>query len=555
MAEPYAPDIAALPRGTALLNDPLLNKGQAFTAEERRLLGLEGLLPPGILTMAEQVSLERDRLSRKVDDLERYIGLAALQDRNEVLFYRLLRDYPDELFPIVYTPTVGQACREYSRTMRRPRGLWITPEQIDRVPELLRNCERAGQIRLVVATDNERILGLGDQGAGGMGIAVGKLALYCAGAGIHPSMTLPLSIDVGSDNEELLSDPHYIGWPHRRLRGDAYLAVLDAVVEGICETMPGAIIQWEDLKQHTAIQVLERYRSRLPSFNDDIQGTAAVAVAGILAALRITGEPLAAQRAVLLGAGAAGTGIARLLALALEQEGVPLPDRRRAVVLLDSKGVLFQGRKPLHPDQWDLALSPSELEALGLSPAERHDLATVIEAVRPTVLIGTSGAPGTFTEAVVRTLARHAGRPIVLPLSNPTSYAEATPEQILSWTDGRALVATGSPFGPVTAGGRQVVIGQANNVFVFPGVGLGMIAGQVPAATDQMFLTAARALADQVSDERLAAGALYPSLSELRRVSRQIARQVAAASGARAVDMALDELIWEPVYLEYRPAP
>jgi malate dehydrogenase (oxaloacetate-decarboxylating) len=555
MAEPYAPDVAALPRGTALLNDPLLNKGQAFTAEERRLLGLEGLLPPGILTMAEQVSLERDRLARKADDLERYIGLAALQDRNEVLFHRLLRDYPDELFPIVYTPTVGQACRDYSRTMRRPRGLWITPEQVDRVPELLHNCERAGQIRLIVATDNERILGLGDQGAGGMGIAVGKLALYCAGAGIHPSMTLPLSIDVGSDNEELLSDPHYIGWPHRRLRGDAYLAVLDAVVEGICEAMPRAVIQWEDLKQHTAIQVLERYRSRLPSFNDDIQGTAAVAVAGILAALRITGEPLAAQRTVLLGAGAAGTGIARLLALALEQEGVPLPERRRAVVLLDSKGVLFQGREPLHPDQWDLALTPSELEALGLSPAERHDLAAVVEAVRPTVLIGTSGAPGTFTEAAVRTLARHAARPIVLPLSNPTAYAEATPEQILAWTGGRALVATGSPFGPVTAGGRQVVIGQANNVFVFPGVGLGMIAGQVPAATDQMFLTAARALAGEVSDERLAAGALYPSLSELRRVSRHIARQVAAAGGARAVDRALDELIWEPVYPEYLPAP
>ena len=543
-------------RGAELLNDPMLNKGRGFSADERALLGLRGLLPPGVMTLEEQVALEMDRLGRKTDDLERFIGLASLQDRNEVLFYRLLVDYPDELFPIVYTPTVGRACQDYSRTMRRPRGIWITPDDASHVPEALRNSGRADQIRLVVATDNERILGLGDQGAGGMGIAVGKLALYCAGAGIYPPTTLPISLDVGTDNQYLLDDPSYMGWRHPRLRGQAYLDVLDAFVEGLAETLPGAVLQWEDLKQHTAIEVLERYRRRVPSFNDDIQGTAAVTVAGILAALRVTGEPLGSQRAVLLGAGAAGTGIARLLGRALEEEGADPAERRRAVVLMDSHGLLFEGRDPLHDDQADLALGRSDLEALGLSQSGCHSLEEVIEAVRPSILVGTSGARGAFSEGAIRAMARHVARPLVLPLSNPTHHAEATPAQVLAWTDGKALVATGSPFDPVTLDGRRAVIGQANNVFVFPGIGLGMLAGSVPVATDALFLSAARTLAASVSPDRLASGALFPALPELRRVSREIALGVARSAGAGTAEdaeRAVDALIWEPSYPDYRP--
>lgn len=418
--------------GLALLSNPLLNKGRAFTRSERTAFGLNGLLPAGVLSIQEQSALELDRLARKHDDLERYIELAGVQDRNETLFHRLLVDHPDQLFPIVYTPTVGQACQEYSSTMRRPRGVWITPEDIDHIPEILSNSGRP-DVRLVVATDNERILGLGDLGAGGMGIAIGKLALYSAGAGVHPGMTLPVSLVVGTDNEALLADPHYLGWHHRRLRGDHYLAVLDAFVAGLTQAYPQAILQWEDLKQHTAIEVLARYRHRVPSFNDDIQGTAAVTLAGILAALRVTGERLAQQRIVLLGAGAAGTGIARLLRLALRDEGVAEDEIRRRVVLMDSQGVLFEGRRPLHPDQEDLALRHEDLVLLGVPVGGLRNLHALVAHVRPTVLVGTSGSRGSFTQETISEMARHTDRPLVFPLSNPTTHAEATPSQILSW--------------------------------------------------------------------------------------------------------------------------
>ena len=392
-----------------------------------------------------------------------------------------------------------------------------------------------------------------------MGIPIGKLALYSAGAGVYPPLTLPVSLDVGTDNRQLLEDPYYVGWREPRLRGDPYLKVLDAFVEGVCEVFPRAVLQWEDLKQHTAIQVLGRYRARLPSFNDDIQGTAAVTLAGILAGLRATGEALADQRAVLLGAGAAGTGIARLLRLALHHEGVPDAEARRAVVLLDSKGLLFEGRDQLHDDQRDFALRPDEMAWFGFPPARRHDLETVVRQVRPSILVGTSGTPGSFTETAIRQMAEHAGRPLIFPLSNPSSQAEATPAQILAWTSGRALVATGSPFEPVEWEGRRQVIGQANNVFIFPGVGLGLIAGEVREVTDEMFLAAAGTLARAVSSERLAAGALYPPLSELRRISRQIAVAVGRSRGGLPgpdgdVAAAVDALMWYPAYRPYRPA-
>jgi malate dehydrogenase (oxaloacetate-decarboxylating) len=549
-------------RGAGLLNNPLLNKGRAFTDDERDLLGLRGLVPAGVLTIEQQMALELERLGRKGDDLERYIALAALHDRNETLFHRLLMDHPEELLPIVYTPTVGEACQEFSRTMRRPRGVWITPDDVDRIPQILRNSGRTA-VRLVVATDNERILGLGDQGAGGMGIAIGKLALYSAGAGIHPASTLAVSLDVGTDNAELLGDPFYIGWRKRRLRGAPYLEVLDAFVSGLREVFPRAVLQWEDLKQHTAMEVLDRYRAEICSFNDDIQGTAAVTVAGILAALPITGEPLARQRAVFLGAGAAGIGITRLLRLAMQEAGVSESALRQAIVMADSSGLVFADRTPLDDDKRPFALGQAEMAAFGFPPARRYDLSTVIRHVRPSILVGTSGTPGSFTEEAIRTMAEHTPRPLVFPLSNPTSQAEATPAEILAWTGGRALVATGSPFDPVIHGGRRHVIGQANNVFAFPGIGLGLIAGEGREATDDLFLASARALAALVSPERLAEGALYPPLSELRPVSRAIAIEVARCARDREagtegddrdIEAAVDASVWYPAYLPYRPA-
>ena len=462
-------------RGRSLLGRALYNKDAAFTQEERDWFGLHGLLPSRVLTLDDQLALELEHVRRKEDALERYIGLAALQDRNETLFYRLLAENLEEFLPIVYTPTVGRACQEYSHILRRPRGVWITPEDAGRVPELLRNAAQQ-DVRLVVVTDNERILGLGDQGAGGMGIPVGKLAIYTAGAGIYPALTLPISLDVGTDNEALLADPIYAGWHHPRLRGPAYDAFIDSFVAGVKSVFPRAILQWEDFKQHTAIRILDRYRDVLPSFNDDIQGTAAVVLAGILAALRPLGQPLLAQRFVFVGAGAAATGVARLIRAALHEVGVGEADVRRSLILLDSKGLLGLERPGLDADKHEFALGADELASMDLEAGA--DLLSVVRAVRPTILIGTTATPNTFTEPIIRAMAETCARPVVFPLSNPTSRAEATPAQVLAWTDGRALVATGNPFEPVIVDGRARRIGQANNAFIFPGVGLAaMVAG------------------------------------------------------------------------------
>lgn len=549
-------------RGADLLEHPVLNKDTAFTDEERDALGLRGLLPPGVMTIEEQVDLEMEHLRRKADDLERYIGLASLQDRNETLFYRVLVEHLEELMPIVYTPTVGYACQQFSHIMRRPRGLWVTPDEQHRIAEVLRH-SRSEDVRLIVATDNERILGLGDQGAGGMGIPVGKLALYTAGAGIHPSLTLPVSLDVGTDNEKLLHDPLYLGYRAPRLRGEAYDGFIEAFVEGILEVFPHALLQWEDFKQHTAISILDRYRHRITSFNDDIQGTAAVVLGGIQAATSAWGERLASQRLVFVGAGAAGMGIARLVRAAMRREGTPDAAIRRALVMLDSKGLTFLDRSALDEDKRELALGPQEMRAFGFEAADRYDLETVVRHVRPTILIGTSGTPGTFTEPAIREMAMHCPAPIVLPLSNPTSKTEAAPADILAWSGGRALVATGSPFEPVRQDGRLRVIGQANNTFVFPGIGLGAIVAEAREVTDEMLLAAADALAETVPADRLASGALYPSQSELRQVSRRIATAVVCAArdcgvgrplgpyeAAREVDAAM----WFPAYDSYVPA-
>ena len=552
---------AVMPHGRSLLADPLLNKDGAFTEEERDAFGLRGLLPPAATTIEQQLQLELEHLRRKRDDLEKYIGLAALHDRNETLFYRLLAEHLEECAPIVYTPTVGRACAEFSHVMRRPRGVWITPDDIDRIPNTLRNASRT-DVRLIVATDNERILGLGDQGAGGMGIPVGKLSLYVAGAGIHPSLTLPISLDVGTDNQALLADPNYQGYRRPRLRGAAYAGFIEAFVAGVLEVFPNALLQWEDFKQHNAIALLDRYRKRIPCFNDDIQGTAAVALAGVLVALQATRERLTEQRFLFVGSGAAGIGIARLIAAAMTDAGV-MPDAvRSAILMLDSRGLIYEGRDHCEDDKLAFAAGGAMMARLGLAVGSHHDLDTVVERFKPTVLVGTSGTPGAFTRSAIQSMAATAARPIVFPMSNPTTNSEATPEDILRWTDGRALVATGSPFAPVMVAGREVEIGQANNVYVFPGIGLAALVAHAREVTDRMLLTAARVLAGRVSPARLAEGALYPPLSSLRDVSRSIAIAVAREARDAGVGLPLSDAeiedtverqIWWPDYITYRP--
>jgi malic enzyme len=548
-------------RGAELLASELLNKDAAFSLEEREAFDLRGLLPPQVLDIEAQVALELEHVRRKVDPLERYIGLAALQDRNETLFYRMLIEHLDEFMPVVYTPTVGLACQRFSHILRYSRGVWVTPDDAGRVAEVLRNVQR-DDVRLIVVTDNERILGLGDQGCGGMPIPVGKLTLYTAGAGIYPALTLPVSLDVGTDNRALLDDPYYLGWRHERLRGVAYDDLVEEFVEAVLDVFPRAVVQWEDFKQHNAIRLLDRYRRRIASFNDDIQGTGAVVLAGIFAACRHLGEPLAAQRFLLVGAGAAGTGIGRTIRAALRAEGADEATIRRAIVLVDSSGIVHADRPGLEQDKTDLAMRADLSAALGVGVDER-DLAAIVEAVKPTFLIGTSGRPGTFTQEAIEAMARHARVPIVMPLSNPTDKTEAVPADILAWTGGRAIVSTGSPFEPVEIDGRTRAVGQANNVFIFPGVGVGAIVAETREITDDLFLVAARTLAEHVSDERLASGCLYPPVTDLRKVSRAIAlavvRTARDAGSGRAyhddqLEATVDAAIWYPEYVPYFPA-
>jgi malic enzyme len=548
--------------GAALLGSRLLTKDLAFDARERAEFRLDGLLSDGILTIEQQAELEIEHLRRKSSDLERYIGLAALQDRNATLYYRVLVENLEELLPIVYTPTVGQACQEFSHIVRRTRGTWITPDNVHRIPDLLRNGP-FDDVRLIVVTDNERILGLGDQGAGGMGIPLGKLALYTAGSGIHPSLTLPVSLDVGTDNPTLLADPLYIGHRAPRLRGATYDELVEAFVAGVAEVWPDAIIQWEDFKQQNALRILARYRDRICSFNDDIQGTSAVLVGGLLAGLRARDSSWSAERIVLAGAGAAGIGIGRLIRAAMVEAGMANDDIDLALVYTDSKGLVHEGRTDLDETKRAIALPLSAAHRYGLleSGAEGADLATTVEAVRPTILIGTTATGGIFTERIIRAVAAGSAHPIIMPLSNPTSATEAVPADVLAWSEGRAYVATGSPFAPVLTDGRERVIGQANNVFIFPGLGLGVMAAEASRVNDAMILAAAHAMAGLVSAERLAAGALYPAVSELRAVSYAVAlavAQVARASGLARVsagtDLASEVLhaMWWPAYAPYR---
>ncbi|MGD9317823.1 MAG: NAD-dependent malic enzyme [Anaerolineae bacterium] len=513
-----------LETGADLLHNPALNKGTAFSEEERESLGLRGLLPPYVSTQEEQVLRIMENFHRKPNNLEKYIHMMALQGRNETLFYRVVLDHIEEMMPIIYTPTVGQACQEYGHIFRRPRGMFISAADQGRVGELLRNWPNQ-DVRIIVVTDGERILGLGDQGANGMGIPVGKLALYTACAGVPPAACLPVTLDVGTGNEGLLNDPLYIGLRQRRLRGSAYDELVDEFMAAVQEVFPSVLVQFEDFANVNAFRLLDKYRQRQCTFNDDIQGTGAVALAGLYSALRITGGQLAGQTVLFLGAGEAAVGIADLIVAAMASEGLPEAEARKRCWLIDSRGLVIKGRSGLAGHKLPYA---HEHEAL-------PDLLAAIEALHPTAIIGVSGQPGTFTQPVLAAMARLNERPIVFALSNPTSKAECTAEQAYTWTAGRAIFASGSPFPPFTLGDKTFVPGQGNNAYIFPGVGLGAIACGARRVTDEMFFAAARALAQQVEEADLAQGLIYPPLNEIRAVSAAIAAAVAEVAYRRGL--------------------
>jgi malate dehydrogenase (oxaloacetate-decarboxylating) len=543
--------------GHLLLERPLLNKGTAFTREERRTLGLFGLLPPAEETLDEQAARAYEAYGAKPNDLERHIYLRQLQDSNETLFYRLLLDRLAEMMPVVYTPTVGLACEQFSHIYRRPRGLFISYAERHDIDAILENAA-SPRVEAIVVTDGERILGLGDQGAGGMGIPIGKLSLYTACGGIHPATTLPILLDVGTNNAERLRDPLYIGWRHERMSGQEYDDFVDTFVQAVKRRFPQVLLQWEDFAQTHAGPLLERYRDQLCTFNDDIQGTAAVATGTLLAAVAGAGGRLRDQRVAILGAGSAGCGIAEQLVAAMIEEGLSESQARANFFLVDRPGLLHDGLEGLRPFQAKLAQPKDRVAPWRSAAGQPIGLLDVIKNARPTILIGTSGQPGTFTEQVVRAMNSYAQRPIIFPLSNPTSRAEATPSDLITWTNGQALVATGSPFEDVIYAGQRFPIAQCNNSYIFPGLGLGILASGAKHVSDSMFMAAARALADCSPARRDPGGALLPPLAESRRVARAIALTVAAAAlrDGLATPCSSDELarridakIWQPRYL------
>ena len=535
-------------KGIDLLRDPLLNKGTAFTREERAALGLRGLLPPHVLTQDEQARRIMTNLRKFSDPLDRYVALNSLHDRNETLFFRVVIDHIDEVMPIIYTPTVGLACQKYGQVFQRPRGIFISIEDRGQVAEVLRNWPHPA--RLIVVTDGERILGLGDLGANGMGIPVGKLALYTGCGGIPPEHCLPVTLDVGTNNAELLAHPYYVGLRQRRVTGAAYDELMEEFIAAAHEVFPGVIIQFEDFANHNAFRLLEHYRTRIPTFNDDIQGTAAVALAGVFSALRVTGQKLTDQQFLFLGAGEAAVGIADLIVSAMEASGLASEEARRRCWLFDSQGLVVKSRPKL----------ASHKQGYAHEHAPVDDFVGAIRALKPTGIIGVAAVGGTFTREVLEEMAKLNERPIVFALSNPTSQSECTAEEAYRWTGGRALFACGSPFNPVTLDGKTFVPRQGNNSYIFPGVGLGAMVSGTRQITDEVFMAAAHRLAHLVSESDLEQGSLYPALSRTREVSAHIGAAVVETAHKRGLTQkqpAADTLtevqsvMYEPRYPSY----
>jgi malate dehydrogenase (oxaloacetate-decarboxylating) len=549
--------------GFDLINFPLLNKGTSFTESERTDFALHGLLPPHVGNLEDQAARRLKVLRARQTDFGRYAYLRDLQDTNETLFYALLVRNIEEMMPLVYTPTVGEGCQRFSEIWRKPRGLFLSYPNQHRIREILHH-HRYDAIRAIVVSDGERILGLGDQGAGGMGIPIGKLALYTACAGIHPQQCLPVLLDVGTDNVELLEDPLYIGWRHPRIRGAEYDGFVEAFVDAVIDRCPNLLLQWEDFAGANAGRLLERYRDRLCTFNDDIQGTAAVATGTLLAAINVTGTPLIEQRIALVGAGSAGVGIASLLLSAMKNAGLSEAEARRHFYAVDKDGLLVEGMTDVRPAQQPFVQARFAIANWKLEHKDRISLLDVVRNAKPTALIGVSGQAGAFTEEVVRAMAASVERPVIFPLSNPTSRSEATPADLLKWTDGRALIGTGSPFAAVTCNNCEVPIDQTNNSYIFPGMGLGVLSVDARRVTDTMFMAAAECLAELSPARHSKAGRLLPPVSELRSVSFAVAKAVARQAIEDGVAEPLDEQslesriranVWEPVYLPYRFNP
>jgi malate dehydrogenase (oxaloacetate-decarboxylating) len=548
--------------GYTLVNTPMLNKGTAFPDAERDLFHLHGILPAHVGTLEEQATRRLKVLETFTTDLQRYLFLRDLQDTNETLFYWLLTSNLEKMLPLVYTPTVGEGCQQFSLIWRKPRGLFVSYPNRQRIREILA-APHFDQVRIIVVSDGERILGLGDQGAGGMGIPIGKLALYTACAGIHPQMTLPILLDVGTNNQERLSDAIYVGWRHERLRGAEYDAFVEEFVNGVSERWPNVLLQWEDFAKTNSERLLVRYRDRLCTFNDDIQGTAAVAAATLLSAAAVSGIPLVAQRIVILGAGSAGCGIAALLLQAMIDAGLESAAARRRFFLVDKNGLLLEGMPDIEPAQAPFVQPREAVGAWRLHTPDAIGLFDVVANVRPTALVGVSGQPGTFTESVVREMARYVERPVILPLSNPSSRSEATPDQLVRWTQGRALIGTGSPFPPVRMGNQELVAAQTNNAYVFPGIGLGVLASGARRVTDGMFMAAALALAELSPAKHASDAALLPATRDLRKVGAAVAlsvarqaykERVAENQDPQALEDRIRTLMWTPRYRPYRRA-
>jgi len=544
--------------GLNLINSARLNKGTAFTDHERDIFDLHGLLPPHVGSLDEQVARRKRALANQPSPFEKYSFLRDLQDTNETLFYALLVRNVEEMLPLVYTPTVGEGCQRFSEIWRKPRGVFLSYPNKGRIAQILGH-SRYDDVKCIVVSDGERILGLGDQGAGGMGIPIGKMALYTALGGIHPENCLPILLDVGTDNEERLNDPIYIGWRNKRVRGQEYDDFVEAFVSAVKARWPHVLLQWEDFAGANAARLLARYRDQLCTFNDDIQGTAAIAASTLVSAINVTGIPLEQQKIVVLGFGSAGLGITNLLAQFIEDKGLLPEEARSHFYAIDRYGLIAENTKDVHPEQKPYARRAEEVQSWKTSGGE-ITLLDVVRNVKPTVLIGVSGQVGAFTEEAVREMAKNTARPVIFPLSNPTSRSEATPKDLLTWTDGRALVGTGSPFDPVDVGGKKIHIAQTNNSYIFPGLALGIVASKATRVTDTMVKAAAQELIRHLPTQKDKQASLLPPISDARKIGRFIAeavgKQAIKDGQAQVTDEAellreVEANIWEPAYVSY----